>query len=162
MLLYITVYHLIFHVVLLINNVFLIIPILYIYIYLYIYTCIYTYIWYLKHHYVTFNHCTSLPHIIFCIMLLYVFKYFILLLCIITFNIDYCHVLLHTPSHVWPEFTKLLSIVYCLLSISFLVSDRSSFNFFEYESNRHYAPKLLSIRTAIFLVELAGFDCFFS
>ena len=83
----------------------------------------------------TFNHCTSLPHIIFCIMLLYVFKYFILLLCIITFNIDYCHVLLHTPSHVWPEFTKLLSIVYCLLSISFLVSeDRSSFNFFEYET----------------------------
>ena len=63
----------------------------------------------------TFNHCASLPHIIVCIMLLYVFKYFILLLCIITFNIDYCHVLLHTPSHVWPEFTKLLSIVYCLL-----------------------------------------------
>ena len=44
----------------------------------------------------------------------YVFKYFILLLCIITFNIDYCYMyvlLLHTPSHVWPEFNKLLSIV---------------------------------------------------
>ena len=23
--------------------------------------------------------------------------------------------LFHTPSHVWPEFNKLLSIVYCLL-----------------------------------------------
>ena len=49
----------------------------------------------------------------------YVFKYFILLLCIITFNIDYCYMyvlLLYTPSHVWPEFNKLLSIVYCLLS----------------------------------------------
>ena len=45
-------------------------------------------------------------------MFLYVFKYFILLLCIITFNIDYCYVLLHSPSHVWPEFIKLLSIVY--------------------------------------------------
>ena len=41
----------------------------------------------------------------------YVFEYFILLLCIITFTIDYCYVLLHTPSHVWPEFNKLLSIV---------------------------------------------------
>ena len=48
----------------------------------------------------------------------YVFKYFILLLCIITFNIDYCYMyvlLLHTPSHVGPEFIKLLSIVYCHL-----------------------------------------------
>ena len=76
-----------------------------------------TILWILKNHYVTFNHCTSLPHIIFCIIFLYVFKYFILLLCIITFNIDYCYMyvlLLHTPSYVWPEFNKLLSIVYCL------------------------------------------------
>ena len=42
MLLYITVYHLIFHAVLLLNNVFLIKPILYIYVYTYIYLYIYT------------------------------------------------------------------------------------------------------------------------
>ena len=41
MLLYITVYHLIFHAVFLLNNVFLIKPILYIYVYIYIYL----YIW---------------------------------------------------------------------------------------------------------------------
>ena len=96
---------------------------IYIYIFIYIYTCIYTYIWYLKNHYVTFNHCTSLPHIIFCIMFLYLYKYFILLLCIITFNIDYCYVLLHTQSHVWPEFNKLLSIVYCLLQAKHFTSE---------------------------------------
>ena len=71
-----------------------------------------------KNHYVTFNHCTSLPHIIFCIMfLMYLNILFYYYTCIITFNIDYCYMyvlLLHTPSHVWPEFNKLLSIVYCL------------------------------------------------
>ena len=64
------------------------------------YIYIHTYIWYLKNHYVTFNHCTSLPHIIFCIRFFYVFEYFILLLCFITFIIDYCYALFHTPSHV--------------------------------------------------------------
>ena len=71
-----------------------------------------------KNHYVTLYLTTS--HY-FLHYVSYVFKYFILLLCIITFNIDYCYMyvlLLHTPSHVWPEFNKLLSIVYCLLSIT--------------------------------------------
>ena len=44
MLLYITVYHLIFHAVHLLNNVFLIKPILYIYVYIYIFIHIYMYI----------------------------------------------------------------------------------------------------------------------
>ena len=61
-------------------------------------------------------HSIIVPHYLtlFLHYVSYVLKYFILLLCIITFNIDYCYMyvlLLHTPSHVWPEFNKLLSIV---------------------------------------------------
>ena len=109
MLWYITVYHLIFHAVLLLNNVFLIKPILYIYIYTYIHVGLYR-------QKIIMLYLIILPHMFFCIIFLYAFKYFILLLCIITFNIDYCYMyvlLLHTPSHVWPEFNKQLSIVYC-------------------------------------------------
>ena len=58
-----------------------------IYIYTYIYMFLYIYIFF------------------------YVFEYFILSLCFITLIIYFCHVLLHTPSHIWPEFNKLLSIV---------------------------------------------------
>ena len=84
------------------------------YIYIYIFIHIYKYIdiymvslCYIQSLYLTTSHY-FLRHVS------YVFKYFILLLCIITFNINYCYMyvlLLHTPSHVWPEFNKLLSIV---------------------------------------------------
>ena len=127
MLLYITVYHLIFHAVLLLNNVFLIKPILYIYVYIYIYIFIHIYmyidifIWYLKKSlcYIQSLYLTTSHYFLHYVS--YVFKYFILLLCIITFDIDYCYMyvlLLHTPSHVWPEFNKLLSIVYWCQLIS--------------------------------------------
>ena len=98
MLLYITVYHLIFHAVLLLNNVFLIKPILYIYIYIDIYRVFKKSVCYIQSLYLTTSHY-------FLHYVSYVFKYFILLLCIITFNIAYCYMyvlLLHTPSHVWP------------------------------------------------------------
>ena len=87
------------------------------YIYIYTYIHVYRHIYgilkkslcYIQSLYLTTSHY-------FLHYVSYVFKYFILLLCIITFNIDYCYMyvlLLHTPSHVWPEFNKLLSIVYC-------------------------------------------------
>ena len=121
MLLYITVYHLIFPAVLLLNNVFLIKPILYIYVYIYIYIFIHIYTYidiymvFKKNHYVTFNHCTSLPHTIFCIMFLMylniLFYYYVLLpliLTLVTCMYYYCILqAMYGPS----------LINYCLLSI---------------------------------------------
>ena len=68
-----------------------------------------------KNHYVTFNHCTSLPHIIFCIMFLMylniLFYYYVLLpliLTIVTCMYYYCILqAMYGPS----------LINYCLLSI---------------------------------------------
>ena len=76
-----------------------------------IYIYIHIYKWYLK---IFMLHLIIVHHLFTLCSALYVciYKYFILLLCIITFIIDYYYVLLHTPSHVWPEFTKLLSIIY--------------------------------------------------
>ena len=74
-----------------------------------------------KNHYVTFNHCTSLPHIIFCIMfLLYLnilFYYYVLLpliLTIVTCMYYYCILqAMYGPSLIN---YCLLSIVYCRVS----------------------------------------------
>ena len=71
-----------------------------------------------KNHYVTFNHCTSLPHIIFCIMFLMylniLFYYYVLLpliLTIVTCMYHYCILqAMYGPSLIN---YCLLSIVYC-------------------------------------------------
>ena len=73
-----------------------------------------------KNHYVTFNHCTSLPHIIFCIMFLMylniLFYYYVLLpliLTIVTCMYYYCILqAMYGPSLIN---YCLLSIVYCLV-----------------------------------------------
>ena len=117
MLLYITVYHLIFHAVLLLNNVFLIIPILYIYIFIHIYMYIYIYMVFktslcdIQSLYLTTSHY-FLHYAALCILF---YIYFILLLCIITFNIDYCHVVMYYCILQAMYGPSLLN--YCLLSI---------------------------------------------
>ena len=71
-----------------------------------------------KNHYVTFNHCTSLPHIIFCIMFLMylniLFYHYVLLpliLTIVTCMYYYCILqAMYGPSLIN---YCLLSIVYC-------------------------------------------------
>ena len=57
------------------------------------------------------------------------FYYYVLL----PLTIDHCYMyvlLLHTPSHVWPEFNKLLSIVYCLLANTLFLGHENKYRLY--------------------------------